>query len=265
MDTKKNCGLCSEHGRVWIDGYHGNQNLDFTTNQGLLAQIAGLDSLDINLSQCCVPSLKFNIEEVYTIVETTPLTNTIPLTNNIAAPGKVTSTSTPATNTITFKSNDDLVGNTGTFTNPNFGNYFTIAVPSAFGLDDILITQALTATSAGSDNPPYTVTNVITATDLSTGVTRSNTISSTFGSRLDPIDGKVSTDFAKFSLKAGSTGSFLLGRYTISITQFPLFQFEATAATTDDEFTLTMLSPLQISISEDHLLDFISCQDDCMA
>lgn len=268
---RNHCGTCDEQGRLWVNGYHGHRALDFQAHKGLLSQISGLESSDMNLSNCCVPVIRTNASDVYDIISKSDIpSTTIPLTRSIIT-GQVTSTVPIANNvgsSLTFR-NMDLINT------PNgFGAYFMPSQISAFGLSNILITQSLSVTgtliSPFNYQSPFTITSQITITDTLTGLFKINTISSTFG---DPTltGGETSSYFPKFFIASNSSKTFLLGRYTIQITQLPIFEFQYVngslinngTAIGADKYTLSIIAPLEVSISSDHLFDLLTCQNQC--
>jgi hypothetical protein len=52
------CGLCRKHGRVVIEGYHGKGCLDLSQDSKMIKDVAALFDLNVNLSECDVPSIR---------------------------------------------------------------------------------------------------------------------------------------------------------------------------------------------------------------
>ena len=52
------CGNCRENGRLWVEGYHGKNSLNFTTDSALIQNVAAFHDYGFNLSECCAPVIK---------------------------------------------------------------------------------------------------------------------------------------------------------------------------------------------------------------
>lgn len=266
-NNKTDCGSCSEHGRIWINGYHGNKALDFPANQGLIAKVAGLSQAGVNLSDCCVPVIRSHADDIYNIIDNPVIPKTsLELTNNLGSATKRVSTITTKTTSIGFKALDLTDSTDG------FGNFFAPTTSNAFGLKNIIITQVLSATVTATDTEPFTVNSKISITDTSTGISKVNVITTKIDLNIANASGTApgttkETVYPLFGPDLGSSPAFHLGRYTVQITKFPLFQmdFSNNDATQQDEFNLTLLSPLEVSIDSDNLYSLFTCQDECQS
>lgn len=79
----KNCGTCRENGRLWIEGYHGKESLNFHIDNDIIQNIAAFHSYGFNLSECCAPTLHVTIHDLMEQLELPVGTSHIQLTHDL--------------------------------------------------------------------------------------------------------------------------------------------------------------------------------------
>jgi hypothetical protein len=88
QDTLRKCNPCPRGGRIAIEGYHGQNVLDLYANYNLIGNVAALNDLNVNLSNCCTPALKTSATAAIAQLTNAPyFTDNVRITNDLGVAG----------------------------------------------------------------------------------------------------------------------------------------------------------------------------------